>query len=593
MTDHLPSTINKVEITLQQSVLQQRKRILFSFFILSIVLLIILILAIYAGKKADESESWDTYIHVIRTIFLEILVLIFFTYIYKRFTSTINTKRDAVNKKKYTQTDIWHGVLIASLIILWIPIFIIVIYPLGRWVPSSATNRLINEEPPVFVHVGFGSGAIMIELLFFLVVADILYHIGKRLEKIWFEKCFRKETVVTSSVDKTNTTTTTPTNIDPEIAIQTNPSELEKWEKEQYTTPVTNTLSSTPSIQPIPKYISIPFGIWKWLKIHLTPHPLPLYLVQIVLLFTLGFSIWGFIAASKPPRIMHVEVPLLRLPASLDGFRIIQLTDVHTGPVIGRSKLQSAVEISNSLYPDIVVITGDLTDASDEIVKPILGPAAYLKSKYNRTYLVTGNHDYYEGNFVEKMNMFNSLGITVLTNTIVQVPENATDSTQTFDLVGVPDWSESKKVGPWVSTDLPGTVQNRNISREMIVLAHQPGHAKEAGLAAAGLQLTGHVHCGQLVPVNIATYIVMPYVRGLYERLIASSDSNTVKSTLQETNTKYQQNQDNWKTLIYMSCGTYGWGPLFRTAAPHEITEVVLRSVDVVGTDFKPIVEPR
>ena len=101
----------------------------------------------------------------------------------------------------------------------------------------------------------------------------------------------------------------------------------------------------------------------------------------------------------------------------------------------------------------------------------------------------------------------------------------------------------------------------RNASRELVVIAHQPRHAPQAIEAGAGLILHGHVHCGQLLPAHLASYLVNPYFGGLY--IVDSRHA--------------------FPSNVYVSCGAVGWGPLYRQAAPKDITLVVLRSQSVVG----------
>jgi predicted MPP superfamily phosphohydrolase len=90
--------------------------------------------------------------------------------------------------------------------------------------------------------------------------------------------------------------------------------------------------------------------------------------------------------------------------------------------------------------------------------------------------------------------------------------------------------------------------------------------------AGAGLILHGHVHCGQILPFHLASYLVNPYFGGLYTAAAPASPSSPLQSS---------------PATIYVSCGAVGWGPLYRQAAPKEITVVVLRSQAVVGPNAR------
>ena len=59
---------------------------------------------------------------------------------------------------------------------------------------------------------------------------------------------------------------------------------------------------------------------------------------------------------------MPVKLP--GLPKALDGFTLVQLSDVHVGPVIQERRLDALVDLANAARPDLVAITGDLVDGT-------------------------------------------------------------------------------------------------------------------------------------------------------------------------------------------------------------------------------------
>lgn len=70
----------------------------------------------------------------------------------------------------------------------------------------------------------------------------------------------------------------------------------------------------------------------------------------------------------------RVEVRLARLPARFDGYRIVQLSDLHIGPTLNRRWLEGIVERTNALSPDLVAITGDLVDGSVDELRSEVAP---------------------------------------------------------------------------------------------------------------------------------------------------------------------------------------------------------------------------
>jgi len=252
------------------------------------------------------------------------------------------------------------------------------------------------------------------------------------------------------------------------------------------------------------------------------------------------------VAASEAAnvRVKEVRVPLWRLPPALDGTSIVQITDIHIGPTLGRAFLEDVVQKVNALVPDVVAITGDLVDASPEAIGDAVSVLGELRARHG-VYFVTGNHEYYAG--VEPwMGFLEKLGIRVLRNERVTIG----DANASFDLAGIDDFS-SRGMAAGHGPDLPAALAGRDPSRELVLLAHQPRAVVEAAALGVGLQLSGHTHGGQIWPWKYLVYLQQPFVAGL------------------------GREKDTW---IYVSCGTGYWGPPFRLGAPPEITRVVLGS---------------
>src|SRR6187551_1433332 len=94
--------------------------------------------------------------------------------------------------------------------------------------------------------------------------------------------------------------------------------------------------------------------------------------------------------------VRRVRVRLDRLPIGQHGFTMVQLTDVHVGPTIGRAFIDDIVRRTNALQPDLIAITGDLVDGSVEQLRDAVAPLANLRARHG-VYFVTGNHEYFSG----------------------------------------------------------------------------------------------------------------------------------------------------------------------------------------------------
>jgi len=238
----------------------------------------------------------------------------------------------------------------------------------------------------------------------------------------------------------------------------------------------------------------------------------------------------------------EVPVKLERLPPQLSGFRIAVISDLHLGPVLGKSFLQAVIAKTNSLKPDLVAITGDVVDLPVDLLGEEVAVLRNLKSRYG-TYFSTGNHEFIFG--VEPwMDFFRSLGIQVLDNRHVSVGEPIG-----FDLAGVHDYRASVFDSRY-RPDLEKALAGRDPDRELVLLAHQPKQVHQAAEAGVGLQLSGHTHGGQLFPFTFLTWLSQPYISGLHRHTA--------------------------RTQIYVTRGTGFWGPPMRVLAPPEITCIVL-----------------
>ena len=240
--------------------------------------------------------------------------------------------------------------------------------------------------------------------------------------------------------------------------------------------------------------------------------------------------------------VRRVSVPLGKLPPELDGTTIVQLSDVHVGPTIGKRFLSRVVERVNALEPDVIAITGDLVDGSVLRLAPHVAPLARLRARHG-VYFVTGNHEYYAG-VEEWCAHLATLGVRVLRNERVSIG----DAGASYELAGIDDLA-GRHFGPGQGADLGRALAGRDPEREVVLLAHQPRAVAEAEPAGVGLQISGHTHGGQIWPFNFLVRLQQPVTSGLARV---------------------------GRSLLYVSNGTGYWGPPMRLGSPAEITQLVL-----------------
>jgi len=253
-----------------------------------------------------------------------------------------------------------------------------------------------------------------------------------------------------------------------------------------------------------------------------------------------GVASFGVWRAFQPPDLREVAVKVPRLPRTLDGFRIVQMSDLHIGDVLGRHFLEELVRRSNALRPDLVAVTGDLVDGTVEQLGPTVAALRGLRSR-SGTFFVTGNHEFYSGDrpWAEALQ---GMGIQVLRNRRVTLG----DAGGRLDLVGVDDYGQKDRPRGY---DLEAALEGRDRDLPAVLLAHQPRGVEEAVAAGIGLQLSGHTHGGQMFPITAIVDAVYRYSAGLYRV---------------------------GEGHVYVSRGTGFWGPPMRIGSPPEITSITL-----------------
>jgi uncharacterized protein len=212
--------------------------------------------------------------------------------------------------------------------------------------------------------------------------------------------------------------------------------------------------------------------------------------------------------------------------------RIVQITDIHLGPIYGVSRLKAIVKKVNTLNPDLVLMTGDLLDGRYKYKEDLLKPLDDIKSD---VYFVYGNHDMYAGlDRLEKL----------LSTTKVRWLRNESVQYENIDIIGFDDTSEERHIG--------GMLYAMNMHKKIgdkftILMTHRPVGWREAA-KYVDLMIAGHTHAGQLWPFNYLALWQNTACKGIYR----SSKNN--------------------RFMLYVSCGTGTWGPPMRIGSSTEIT---------------------
>jgi predicted MPP superfamily phosphohydrolase len=261
-----------------------------------------------------------------------------------------------------------------------------------------------------------------------------------------------------------------------------------------------------------------------------------------------ALTAYGVYQARRKPGIVNLTVPIERLPAAFEGFRIVQITDIHAGLTVKRDWIETIAQQVRELNPDLIAFTGDLADGSVAYLRDDVAPLAELSAPHGK-FFVTGNHEYYSGAepWVKEAER---MGYRVLLNEHQLVSLNGSS----IVLAGVTDTSGGDFLPHHVS-DPTKAIAGAPADAVKILLAHQPRSLYAALPLGFDLQMSGHTHGGQFFPWNLLATLGQPYIAGLHKH------------------------ENTW---VYVSKGTGYWGPPVRLAARSEISVLTLtNSADV------------
>ena len=265
----------------------------------------------------------------------------------------------------------------------------------------------------------------------------------------------------------------------------------------------------------------------------------------------LALGIYGVQQGMAVPQVRQVDVAIAGLPTAFDGYRVLQLTDIHASRLLTGDWVTQVVAESNAQKPDLVVITGDLVDGSVRARANDVRSLGQLHAP-DGVIAITGNHEYY-GQYAQWMQAFRGLGMQVLENSHTQVTRDGSSLT----IAGVTDPVAARYGLPM--PDLKAALAGADPSDPVILLDHRPNQAAANAAQGVKLQLSGHTHGGHIVGMDqLVKRANGGYVSGRYEV--------------------------NGMTL-YVSNGAGLWpGFAARIGVPSEITVFTLRRTAAAGS---------
>ncbi len=324
---------------------------------------------------------------------------------------------------------------------------------------------------------------------------------------------------------------------------------------------ILNTLLSVDFAFKLPLAFSFVIGIF-------FSHKRRVIVYSMGLILSIGISssvIFGFVFGKKSLVINKVELKFRNLPQNFDGFKLMQISDIHLGNFLYSQQLMKKVKLeTQKIEPDIILFTGDLVNnfsnelnGWDDVFNEI--------TRNKICFSILGNHDY--GNYTdwesaaEKTENFNQIvkgnenfGFRLLNNEHVKL-KSKTDS---IFIVGVENWGH------------PPFPQYANIEKAVagipksafkILMTHDPAHWDEVVKYRGdfGLTLSGHTHGMQwgIIRAGI-TFSLIYLTRHNWGGLYKFNDS-----------------------YLYVNTGLGTVGIPWRINMPAEITVLTLKRVEV------------
>jgi predicted MPP superfamily phosphohydrolase len=265
-------------------------------------------------------------------------------------------------------------------------------------------------------------------------------------------------------------------------------------------------------------------------------------------------------------KVIKQKIFFKNLPNAFNGITITHISDIHSGSLDNKEKVNQAIEKINELNSDIVLFTGDIVNSLATEFDPWIDSFKKIHNAKFGKFSILGNHDYgeyldWKGNKTAKENNFNAIkaihekiDFKLLLNENVTLEKNS----EKIVLLGIENWGRKfKQAG-----DLVKTLENVNSTDFKILMSHDPSHWDEEVQnyhIPIDLTLSGHTH-GLQFGIEIPGFFKWSPVQYVYKQWAG----------LYENNKKY----------LYINRGFGFHGYPGRVGIMPEITQITLEKLN-------------
>ena len=267
-------------------------------------------------------------------------------------------------------------------------------------------------------------------------------------------------------------------------------------------------------------------------------------IAAIVLFVTIVIIVSGYIN-TRNPRVKTLNIEIAKGSCRLNELNAVLVSDIHLSPMDNKSLLEKIITKTNELKPDIIFFAGDIVDDKPSVLNGNKIGASFfkLKPKYG-VYAATGNHEFITG-IKEAEKYIENNNINLLRDSLVKIDDG-------FIVAARDDRSKKSFTGE-ERLSLNNIINDSVKEYPIILMDHTPFGLEEAEKNGVALQLSGHVHNGQLFPLNYITSMIYEKSWGYLKK---------------------------GKTQYYVSCGVGTWGPPVRTGSYPEIINLKIKFID-------------